>query len=340
MNLCRLGKIWSLMAACAMALHIGAQENAAAVQWSGKDIAGKDVSIPAAGKTSLLLFIMAEQAQSRDAIKQMAASLGGAGDLQVLVVISGEQAAAGSVGLQKSGQCPWPIVADTDYAASGKASVRVWPTTVLVSPSGEVIGHLAGVPKTYARDLDSYLAFAAGKINKDELAKRLSTDTVIADSPEQIASRHLQVAQRLLEKGLSEQARAELNAGLKLHPQSPALKLMLTRVLIVLGEPTGALKTLDELEGLPVSPSQIALLRGKAMVSMGKWDAAAELLQRAVRLNPEPAAAWYELGLVYQHTGDWSKAADAFRRAFESTDMGRKVIPATQPVQVNDRAGK
>lgn len=333
MNVRRLGYVTILLALTLVALRITAEEESA-VQWSGKDLSGKEISVPSAQKPTVMLFVMADQAQSQEAIKQMAASMGAAADVQALLIVSGDKAAEHATKLQESKQCPWPIVADPDYSASGKASVKVWPTTVLVSSSGQVVAHLAGVPKNYAKDLDSYLAFAMGKIDKAELEKRLNTDHVIVDSPEQIASRHLTIAQRLLEKGLTQQARAELAAGLKLHPQSPALQLAMTRVLIALGESDEASKALDRLEGAPVSPSQIALLRGKLMVQLGKWDSAAELLQRAVKLNPDPAEAWYELGLVYQHANQWDKAADAFRKAFESTDAGRRVIPATQPAQV------
>ena len=56
----------------------------------------------------------------------------------------------------------------------------------------------------------------------------------------------------------------------------------------------------------------------------------AEVLKRAIALNPDPAEAYYALGLLHQHKGEWEPAAKAYRAAFESTVPGR-TIKAPEP---------
>lgn len=302
----------------------------AALKWTGKDTRGGAVSVPAADRATVMLFMRADQPQSLSALKQLGATLKGVADVQVIVVVNGEQAAAQAEQLGKSDDCHWPVVADTDYAASGKFSVRVWPTTVVVSSTGQVLAHLAGLPKNFAMELDAHAAFAAGRINQAELDRRLANNDLVADNADQVAKRHFQVAQRLMDKGLVEAARAELAEGLKLNPQSPALQLTMVRALLAMGDSREALKLLDRVDVSSTSPAQINLLRGKALAALDKWDEARAALLEAVKLNPQPAEAWYELGRVYQHQDDQRSAADAFRRAFETTETGRKVVPATQ----------
>lgn len=295
------------------------------VQWGGTDVRGAKVTVPQAGRTSVLLFVMAEQARSQDLIKQVATLIHDRDAFQVIVVLSGEQAAAQAAKLNSAGECPWPIVPDPDYTASGTMAVRVWPTTLLVQPSGEVLAHLAGLPKAYAKDLESYLSFAAGKIDRAALEQRLIAHDLVADDPSQVAARHLRVAQRLADKGLLDQARAELATAMKLQPASTGQQLTITRILIIVGEPDAALKVLAGIDATSVPPWQLAQLKGAALLKLGHWEEARSALADATTLNPQPAEPWYQLGLVYEHLKDPARAAEAFRCAFESTDDGHRI---------------
>ena len=113
------------LAVCGMALPpVGrAADPSPAINWTAKTAAGAEVKVPAADKPTVLLFIRAEQPQSHQALKQAATILEGKA-AQVLVVLSGQEAAAQAKALADSAKSPWPMVADTDYAASGKMSVH------------------------------------------------------------------------------------------------------------------------------------------------------------------------------------------------------------------------
>ncbi len=308
---------------CTLGLS-SALADSAKVEWSGKDASGAAMRIPG-DKPTILLFLMPEQAQSAQALKDAQAVVKDS-PVERTVIFSGNAKPGPDVAAST-----WRVILDSEYALSGKLSVRVWPTTVLLDESGQVIAHLAGLPKNYDKDLDSYLAFATKRIDKAGLDQRLHNHDVVADSPEQIADRHFQVAQRLMDKGLVEQARVELTEGLKLHPHSPQLQLTLVRAMLMLGDADGAMKAIEKIDASAIPASHLNMLRGESLIQLGKWEDARRTLEEAVKLNPQPAEAWYQLGLVHEHSADWAHAAEAYRKAFESTRTGRRAAPTTQP---------
>jgi uncharacterized protein HemY len=298
------------------------------VHWTGHASNGDIVAVPDKDAVTVLLFAMGDQSRSKDAVGELEKVLEGKQQVRVAVILSGAAATDGARQLQTSTKETWPTVADLDYAAAGVFGVHVWPTTVLVATDGNIVGHVAGLPKNYRTEVEAHLAFAQGKIDRDELERQVDGHATIADDPDQMACRHLIVAQRLLEKGLAQQARGECEAAQALHPQSPPALLALTGVLLRLGNTEGADKALNCVDARSVSPAVLNLLRGEIFEAQGKWDAAAKVLTEAVKLNPQPAEAWYHLGKAYDHLNDPAKAADAYRKAFEATDLGRRLRPS------------
>jgi thioredoxin-like negative regulator of GroEL len=323
------------MIAALVALAFGtgisrAEDKAATVKWSGRTSDGTAVTIPAESKRpTVVLFVMPSQPRTHDAIEQLTPVVRAAAEnVTVLVVVSGEKASDGAARVKSEEGCPWPIVPDRDYALSGLLNVHAWPTTVLVSSGGEVSAHLAGLPKHYAKNMDTHLAFASGRIDRAEFEKRINEPELIVDDPKSMASRHLQVAMRLLDKGLVEQARVELDKSLRLSPDSPTLQLGMVRALLLLGDVNRAATVLVGIDTTSLSPLEVNLLRGRVLAGQGKDAEAIVVLQKATRLNPNPAEAWYELGLAHERQREWTKAAEAFRKAFETTETGRKVRPS------------
>ena len=311
-------------------LSVRAQDKATMVKWSGKDVDGAALSVPAADQPTVLLFIRADQPQSVEAMKAAKATLESIKPVQAIAILSGQQDVGGVKKLADGGQWPGRIVLDPDYAASGQLGIHAWPTTVVVRSTGEQVAHLPGLSKSYALELDAYLSFAAGKIDKVALQQKLADHNLVTDSPEQMAARHLQVAQRLLEKDQVDQARAELGEGLKLQPHSAPLQLALGRVLLIQGQPAEAMKIAEQLDQTAVPAWQINLLRGRVLIAQGKWDQAKSILLESLKLNPNPGEVHYELGVVYQQQADWQHAAESFRAAFESKAPGHRIV-TTQP---------
>lgn len=303
-----------------------AADAAVAVKWSATDLQGKKLAVPAADRPTLILFVRADQPQSQQAVQQALPVIQTAGNVQSILVLSGHQDQATAQKLAQQLEWIGSVVLDPEYAASGQMQIHVWPTTVLVNSSGEQVAHLGGVSNTYANELSAYLTFAAGTIDRATLAQKLATTRVVGDSNAQMASRHLQVAERLLEKGRLDEARAELAEGLKREPGSVPLKVAMAKVLLQLNDAKGAMELVDGLDPAAVAPWQLSLLRGKAALAQNQVDQAIMHLQGALKLNPNPAEVQYELGKAYQQKGDHQQAAAAFRAAFEATAAGKGLV--------------
>jgi tetratricopeptide (TPR) repeat protein len=319
--------------ACLVVLLIGssayAQDDAAqaptTIQWRATDTAGNPVAVPETGSISVVLFVKAGQDRSGEAMQQVRklltetpGAVGGA-DLQVVAVVSGHDAGVGAAKLKDSGKCPWPIVVDTDYQASGLMSVRVWPSTVIVDEQGNRIARMPGLRESYTKDLRAYLDFARGQIDKTELRQRLKTHSTVASTPGRVASRHLHLAEKLLEKGRTDLAREELQLGLVSSPDDAPLQLTLARVHMMVGQPAEAMAILDKLDTDAVAVWRVQTLRGRALVALKRFDEARAALVEALKINPDPAQAYYFMGRVHEQAGEWDQASQAYRNAFEKS---------------------
>ena len=320
----------SALAAAAVALAAfgatAAEPAAPKRELSATDIDGKPVQVPQAEKPTLLVFLMADQPQSQKEAEEIAAAVGSHPGVQVVTLVSGQQAETSAKMLK--GKLPGAVVIDKDYALAGKMSVRAWPTTLVIQPDGQELAHLAGFAKSFAKDLDSYLDLATGKIDRETLQRRIAAAQVIEDDPHQMARRHLEMAERQLAKGFLAEARQELERGMRLDPKNADLALANANLALLGGDAIQALALLDKMDPASVPPWKIDTVRGRALVALKQWDAAAAVLEKAVRLNPEPGEAWYALGRMHEAKGEWQQAAHAYRAAFESTSSGRLLKPA------------
>jgi tetratricopeptide (TPR) repeat protein len=318
------------LAALLVGVSVRAQEDTPkeqpAIRWRATDTAGNAVSVPSAGKISVVLFVMTDQVRSDEAMAQLRALLAdearGAG-VQPVAVVSGHGAGVGAAQLAGSDKWPWPVVVDVDYEASGLMSVRVWPTTVIVDGAGKRIAHMPGLRESYTKDMRAYLDFVHGTIDESVLERRLDTNGTVASTPSRVASRHLHLAEKLLEKGQVGLARKELVRGLAGAPDDVPLQLTLARVHLMIGEPGEALAVLDALDTDAAPAWRLGTLRGRALVALKRFDEARGALADALRINPDPAEAYYFLGRVHEHFGEWEQAADAYRNAFEKSTAAK-----------------
>jgi Tfp pilus assembly protein PilF len=306
-----------------------AQERPRTVQVTTRDSTGAELRVPKSDRPTLLLFLRGDQEQSQRTVEDARSVLRDRPGAQVLAIFSGKDMTEPAK--KFASLLPWSVVMDEEYGLVGQLHVHVWPTSILVSGEGKELARLTGMSQSYARDLAAYLEFAAGKIDQQTLQNRLGAADMVADSAQQMANRHFQVAQMLLEKGLAEQAGQELDRGLKLRPQDPRLQLAKAKVLLLLGDPPQAKTILDRLDEKTANPGELRALRGALLLAMSKWDEAIPVLQSAVKLNPNPAEAYYFLGLAYQQRKQWPEATDAFRAAFEATAAGRVLAPPFRP---------
>jgi tetratricopeptide (TPR) repeat protein len=302
------------------------------INWASTDVNGADVKIPIPDRTSVVAFVRVQQEQSKDAIAKIQSVLGGNSKppAQVVIVLSGPTATDGAKELLNSFPKGWAVVADAEFAASGTMGIHVWPTTLVVKSNGTQVAHIGGMPKSFTTDLRAYLDYAAGQLDDAGLQKQLTTEDVVTDSPTQIASRHVQVAQRMIEQGHVQEAQIEVSEALKKSPQDTMLLLMQARVLVLLDKPKDAIEILDKISTGSAPAWQASLIRGRALIALSKWAEAKTVLPEALKLNPDPAEAHYLLGLCYQHDQDWQHATDEFRQAFEKSPGAKRLTVQKQ----------
>jgi tetratricopeptide (TPR) repeat protein len=304
-----------------------AEDKPVTINWSATDVSGAKLTVPANDRTCVVAFVRGEQEQSKSALARIRASTRDASDVNVIVVVNGERADQHAKTFATSADCAgWSIVVDPDFASSGKLNVHVWPTTVIVDRACTRIAHLAGLSNAFETDLPAYLERAANKIDQATLTARLASREVVGESSKTVANVHLRTAQQLIDSGQPEQARTQIEEGLKANPNDAALQLALVRVQLQLKKPAEALKLLDQLKPDAAPAWQTAALRGRALLALEKWNEAKSVLDDALKLNPDPTEVHYLLGVIYAHESDWPRAAESFRKAFESTDAGKRVV--------------
>jgi len=288
-----------------------------------QDVQGQELKVPSADQPTIVVFVRTDQPQSQKTMEQVRALAKDAKDLQVLAIVSGDQAQVNAIQLAKDPKWLWPVISDPDYVLSGKLNVCAWPTTMVVTKKGNVVAHIGGYPSSFGTDLAADLEFAVGKIDQATLTQRTTAHEVVTDSADQKAGRHLQVARRLLDQGMPEASKAEVSKALEYAPRDSALLLAAARLFVQVGDVKAATDVLAKVDPQTVPAAQLNLVRGQIELHQEKWDEAQRLLTEATRLNPDPAEAYYGLGLVYQHKQDWPHAAQAFQKAFEATPEGR-----------------
>jgi tetratricopeptide (TPR) repeat protein len=318
--------IAAIVVAMCLSAVAGAADDKRTVKLKANDLAGKELSVPHASQATVLLFLRIDQEQTTDTVAGIKKALEKLPAVQVLVVLSGKLPTDRVTAFAKKNT--WPVILDPEYKIVGRLQIRVWPTNIVILPSGEEVKRFTGMPQSYLRSLDAYLAFAAGRIDRAALDKSLASSDVVGDSNQQMAARHLQVARRMMEKRMLDQAWRELGEALKLQPNDPELQLTKAEILLLLNKPSEAVAVLNGLDAKSTESSRFGLLKGSALVAMGKFDQAIEVLKAAVKLNPNPGEAYYYLGVAYQNKKLWPQAAAAFRAAFEATPLGRTALPS------------
>ena len=236
---------------------------------------------------------------------------------RALAVFSGQRAADDAKALARGKHLPWPLIVDSDAALSEQLGVFSWPTTLVVGRDASIVAHVAGAPLSLTADLQTYLTFAAGQIDRTEMSRQLASRTVVSEGVDQQAKWHLQMGQKLHAEGKAEEARVQLAEGLQQAPTMAPLRVALINVLVELKQPAAASALLDHLEKNAVPAWQADLLAAKIAVAGNQWAEARRLLTPLRESHSELAEAHFLMGKVYEQAEDWPNAANAYRAAHE-----------------------
>ncbi|MHC4394268.1 MAG: tetratricopeptide repeat protein [Planctomycetota bacterium] len=210
----------------------------------------------------------------------------------------------------------FPVLLDEEYKLWGKLGVIAKPTVLVVGKDDTVLWIKAGYGYDFAPSLRDHLNQALG-ITEKKIAEGLTeVRTLKNDSTQGKVKRHLKIARGLEEKGRFESAIAQVHKARELDPNSIDAALAIGELYCRVGESHKALDVIAKIKTTKrFDKAQLFLISGWAKRQLGELESAEKFLLEAVSLRPKSSRVFYELGKIYQATGQTEKAMQAFHKA-------------------------
>ncbi len=134
------------------------------------------------------------------------------------------------------------------------------------------------------------------------------------------AEQRVERAQQLTESHRFAEALAELDAALAINPHNAAWHAQRGFLLDELGEPDQAVEAYQHSLSIEPDDREVMLALGHALLNMGRYARAANLLQDLIRKQPEFESAYCPLIGAYCELGQHEKAEEVFYLAQERDD--------------------
>ncbi|TAU54459.1 tetratricopeptide repeat protein [Rhizobium leguminosarum] len=140
-----------------------------------------------------------------------------------------------------------------------------------------------------------------------------------------------------------DRARAEVQQGLALSPNSAELLRLMAHIQIFSGDPAGALETLDASIRLdPHHPEILFQFLADAHFSLGEYEQAIAAIEQRLQQNSQSETAYALLASCYGHLGRSEESRQAWEKAFQinpnfSVERRRRVLPFRNPEDFNRR---
>jgi len=276
------------------------------------------------GQVVVLVYLAAGQRNSEKAVEEAdevlnRLNLMEAGDVRLLFVTADAGQRDQLAAFLKEADIERTLAFDEQRTLYGELGLVVFPTTLLIDRAGR-LAHVISTRRTsYSYVLDAYVRHTLGLLDDDGLREQLSAHNVGLASPESIAARHKAVARLLLDKGLTDGARRELEKALELDPDNAQIRLDLADLFLNSQALDECLEIVDAVLLEDPDHRRALLLRGIALFENGQLEEARSVLESALVLNPDPVRAYYYLGRVYEERGELSTAIQRYREALERT---------------------
>jgi thioredoxin-like negative regulator of GroEL len=296
----------------------GEEEKPTVISIAARDVAGEAIAVPAgADRTAVLLFVGNTTAPAvRLLVDSFKPALAREAETHLLIVCCGTDAPTLARALRDEQGISVPIIADATNDIADELDVRGWPVVVRVRGDGTVMSRISGTEQSLALKLAGYGAPTASPTTEP-------TTTTVSDGARTAVASALQVARQALDAAQPEQARIAIEKALQDVPDSTALKRALVQALSDLKRADDAIEVIRSIPLDALEPGERETLGARALISAGKWERAAALLNKAIERNPALAEAHYLMGQVHEQASDWQKAAQSYRRARELSAVPR-----------------
>ena len=130
-----------------------------------------------------------------------------------------------------------------------------------------------------------------------------------------------------LDEGKISMANIAIDNGLKIHPTSIALQIKKAQLLLVDGKVEESLEMIRVIEQIEDSNSDIYLIKGSALIMLGKIDEAITAYEQSVFHNyDEEDELLYNIGITLGQAGEIRKAISFLERALEANPENEQVL--------------
>ena len=208
-----------------------------------------------------------------------------------------------------------PLLLDPEFELWGKLGVIAAPTAIVVGTDGEVLWAKAGYGYNFIPGFRAQLTRALGmKASASDASGRV--ETLHNASNRARVERHVQMARSLAKRGRLDVAIDEFKKAQALDPNVIEPVFELGELLCRKGENQAALKVASEVKvKTDREKARALLISGWARRQMGELDTAQSLLSQSLELDPRSPRGLYELGQVFQSSGEIDRAVVCYREA-------------------------
>ncbi len=285
------------------------------------DIDGRPIDTGAwSGAPVVWIFVSAEQASSERALKDLQAAADELTGSKVNVVALTSDAVRVPYFREQRSRLAlrFPLVIDTDRQQYGRLGVIVLPTTLIAGKDGKLAAAVSGHDLSYRQTVTAHLLFLAGRINADEMHRRLTSTQPARDPARDRAERLCRSADVMLRRGLRREAATELQRAIEADAGYAPAYLQLARLKAGEEDFEAAEKLINDVRQREPNNRQAMLELGTIRFHQKRLDDAEKLLKESLILNPDPARTRYWLGRVCEARGQNDAAVVHYRAAAEA----------------------
>lgn len=216
------------------------------------------------------------------------------------------------------------IMDDTKRIAYATFGIFMMPTTMVISPEGELLAKLPYSGEARSA-LEGWTKIALGEQTVEQLQEQMTTNDPELSGEEKKVLHHMQLAKVMVKRRMYPQAVAEFSKAAAYQPENTAPLIEQGFILLKLDKWTEA-ETLF-LKVLDMDPDSIPAVAGLglALHSQGKDEEAILELEDAAMVTKPMPRVLIALAEIYAAAGDKEKALNTYAKAFRqlSRDLER-----------------
>jgi tetratricopeptide (TPR) repeat protein len=290
-------------------------------EFSADDIAGRPFEYKHGCRRAMMMaFLSATQkrpAEAAEAITRIVGKLGGkAENLNVVIVAYNPDDPNCFQSAQRRSKACYHVLSDKGFVLWGKFGVIAMPTVIVSDANDNVLCVEAGHTYDFDPVIRAHLNQALGIAQDTHPGDADKVETATMDTDAARALRHLQMAKMLKKRSRFESAIEQAQEARLLDPNCVEAALELGELYCQTGQSRIALVAINQIEGSNrMEKARVTLLKGWAQRQMSQLSVAEKLLLEATLLNPNLSRGYFELGKIYQASGQTEKAMASYRKA-------------------------